>query len=89
MLPLSQRSSLRICDTWDIDIAARVVSLRSGIGVDAFGSHLPEIIFGPFWVPFVNRNLTMLTVVGQSLARNQVKVLTKMKSVNWNAMAIC
>jgi hypothetical protein len=48
-----------------------------------------KIIFGPFWVPFVNRNLTMLTIVGQSLARILVKVLTKMKSVNWIAMARC
>ena len=34
MLPLSQRSSLLICDTWDVDIDARVVSLRSGVGIE-------------------------------------------------------
>ena len=36
MLPTVRRASLLICDAWEIDIAARVVSLRSGIGIDRF-----------------------------------------------------
>jgi hypothetical protein len=46
MLPLSQRSSLLICDTRDFDIDARVVSICFGIGIDAFGSQMPEYYFG-------------------------------------------
>src|SRR5271168_2263119 len=34
MLPLSQRASLSICDTRDFDIAARSISLRSGVGIE-------------------------------------------------------
>jgi hypothetical protein len=89
MLPLSQRSSLSICDAWEIGIAAAVVSLRSGIGIELVRLTNAQNNIWAVWVPFVNRNLTMLTMVRQSLARNQVKVLTKMKSVNWNAMAVC
>jgi len=33
-LPLCQRSSLRICDTREIGIAAAVALLRSGIGIE-------------------------------------------------------